>query len=221
MKFKKYFIAFFLVLTGFIVLSSCSSDQEITEGNADEALVESAKNYLNGDIVLSTKATMSGVDKTLLATGCPTKFKFQWSGTDKQTFNISLLGFTVGAMGMTINFKCDVKCTELNSWEQKEYSGSGWIKFKGENGSCWGQNEDGSDFDGDGTNGSVVKGSFIQGYYNVNTHQIQFVVSYNMMNVRSDCFLQAIDKNRINNYAAEFKQYEKDLAAYKKEHGIK
>lgn len=139
MKFKKYFIAFFLVLTGFIVLSSCSSDQEITEGNADEALVESAKNYLNGDIVLSTKATMSGVDKTLLATGCPTKFKFQWSGTDKQTFNISLLGFTVGAMGMTINFKCDVKCTELNSWEQKEYSGSGWIKFKGENGSCWGK----------------------------------------------------------------------------------
>lgn len=132
---KKVFIAFFLVLTGFIVLSSCSSDQEITEGNADEALVESAKNYLNGDIVLSTKATMSGVDKTLLATGCPTKFKFQWSGTDKQTFNISLLGFTVGAMGMTINFKCDVKCTELNSWEQKEYSGSGWIKFKGENGS--------------------------------------------------------------------------------------
>lgn len=92
---------------------------EITEGNADEALVESAKNYLNGDIVLSTKAEMSGVDKTLLATGCPTKFKFQWSGTDKQTFNISLLGFTVGAMGMTINFKCDVKCTELNSWEQK------------------------------------------------------------------------------------------------------
>ena len=55
----------------------------------------------------------------------------------------------------------------------------------------------------------------------VNESQIQFVVSYNMMNVRSDCFLQTIDKNRINNYAAEFKQYEKDLAAYKKEHGIK
>lgn len=86
-------------------------------------------------------------------------------------------------------------------------------------GSCWGQNEDGSDFDGDGSNGSVVKGSFIQGYYNVNTHQIQFVVSYNMMNVRSECFLQTIDKNRINNYAAEFEQYEKDLAEAKKEQG--
>lgn len=41
------------------------------------------------------------------------------------------------------------------------------------------------------------------------------------MNVRSECFLQTIDKNRINNYEAEFKQYEKDLAAYKEEHGIK
>ena len=218
---KKVFIAFCLALTGFIVLSSCSSDQEITEGNADEALVESAKNYLNGDIVLSTKATMSGVDKTLLATGCPTKFKFQWSGTDKQTFNISLLGFTVGAMGMTINFKCDVKCTELNSWEQKEYKGDGWIKFKGENGSCWGTEQDGSAFDGDGTNGSVVNGSFIQGYYNAKTHEIQFIVNYNMMNVRSECFLQTIDKSRLATFAEDKAKYEADLAAYKKEHGIK
>ena len=69
----------------------------------------------------------------------------------------------------------------LNSWEQKEYKGDGWIKFKGENGSCWGTEQDGSAFDGDGTNGSVVKGSFIQGYYNAKTHQIQFIVNY------SDC----------------------------------
>ncbi len=219
MRFRTNIITCLFALIGLVTLSSCSSDQEITEGNADEALVESAKNYLNGDIVLSTKAKMSGVDKTLLASGCPTKFKFQWSGTDKQTFNISLLGFTVGAMGMTINFKCDVTCVELNSWEKKEYTGNGWIKFKGENGSCWGRNEDGSDFDGDGSDGSIAKGSFVQGYYNANTHEIQFVVSYNMMNVRSECFLQTIDKNRINNYEAEFKQYEQDLEAAKKEQG--
>ena len=52
------------------------------------------------------------------------------------------------------------------------------------------------------------------------TNQITFIVDYNMMNVRSECFLQTIDKNRINNYEAEFAQYEKDLAAYKKEHGL-
>lgn len=198
---------------GFMSLVSCSSDEEITDADANTELVQEATNYLNGEIVLSTKARMNGVDKTLLPGGCPTKFKFEWSKTDAQTFTISLLDFTVGNMGMIINFKCDVKCMVLNSWEQKEYTGDGWIKFKGEDGSVWGTDTDGSP--------SSAKGSSVQGYYNAKTHQIQFIVDYNMMNVRSECFLQTIDKNRINNYAAEFKQYEKDLAAYKKEHGIK
>ena len=198
---------------GFMSLVSCSSDEEITDADANTELVQEATNYLNGEIVLSTKARMNGVDKTLLPGGCPTKFKFEWSKTDAQTFTISLLDFTVGNMGMIINFKCDVKCMVLNSWEQKEYTGDGWIKFRGEDGSVWGTDTDGSP--------SSAKGSSVQGYYNAKTHQIQFIVDYNMMNVRSDCFLQTIDKNRINNYAAEFEQYEKDLAAYKKEHGIK
>ncbi|WP_373822514.1 DUF4903 family protein, partial [Bacteroides heparinolyticus] len=34
------------------------------------------------------------------------------------------------------------------------------------------------------------------------------------------CFLQTIDKNRIKNYEEEFAQYERDLEAYKKEHGL-
>ncbi|WP_373733097.1 DUF4903 family protein, partial [Bacteroides heparinolyticus] len=45
-------------------------------------------------------------------------------------------------------------------------------------------------------------------------------VDYNMMSVRSECFLQTIDKNRIKNYEEEFAQYERDLEAYKKEHGL-
>lgn len=198
---------------GFMALVSCSSDEEITDADANSELVKEATNYLNGEIVLSTNATMNGVNKTLLPEGCPTKFKFEWSKTDAQTFTISLLDFTVGNMGMIINFKCDVKTMVLNSWEQKEYTGDGWIKFKGEDGSVWGTDTDGS--------ASSAKGSSVQGYYNAKTHEIQFIVNYNMMNVRSECFLQTIDKNRINNYAAEFEQYEKDLAAYKKEHGIK
>ena len=196
-----------------LMATSCSSDEEITQGNADNTLVSEAQSYLKDEIILSTKATLSGVDKTLLPEGCPTKFKFDWSQTDDQTFTISLLDFTVGNMGMIISFKCDVKCMELNSWEKKEYTGDGWIKFKGVDGSVWGTDTDGS--------ASSAKGSSVQGYYNAKTHEIQFIVNYNMMNVRSECFLQTIDKNRINNYAAEFEQYEKDLAAYKKEHGIK
>ncbi len=212
-NFKKNIAFLSLLFFAVFAFCSCSSDEEITNSDANSELVKEATNYLNGEIVLSTNATMNGVNKTLLPEGCPTKFKFEWSKTDAQTFTISLLDFTVGNMGMIINFKCDVKTMVLNSWEQKEYTGDGWIKFKGEDGSVWGTDTDGS--------ASSAKGSSVQGYYNAKTHEIQFIVNYNMMNVRSECFLQTIDKNRINNYAAEFEQYEKDLAAYKKEHGIK
>ena len=212
-NFKKNIAFLSLLFFAVFAFCSCSSDEEITNSDANSELVKEATNYLNGEIVLSTNATMYGVNKTLLPEGCPTKFKFEWSKTDAQTFTISLLDFTVGNMGMIINFKCDVKTMVLNSWEQKEYTGDGWIKFKGEDGSVWGTDTDGS--------ASSAKGSSVQGYYNAKTHEIQFIVNYNMMNVRSECFLQTIDKNRINNYAAEFEQYEKDLAAYKKEHGIK
>ena len=198
---------------GFMSLVSCSSDEEITNSDANSELVKEATNYLNGEIVLSTNATMNGVNKTLLPEGCPTKFKFEWSKTDAQTFTISLLDFTVGNMGMIINFKCDVKTMVLNSWEQKEYTGDGWIKFKGEDGSVWGTDTDGS--------ASSAKGSSVQGYYNAKTHEIQFIVNYNMMNVRSECFKQTIDKSRLATFDADKEKYEKDLAAYKKEHGIK
>ena len=196
-----------------LMVASCSSDEEITQGNADNTLVSEAKSYLKDEIILSTKATLSGVDKTLLPEGCPTKFKFEWSKTDDQTFTISLLDFTVGNMGMIINFKCDVKCMVLNSWEQKEYTGDGWVKFKGVDGSVWGTDTDGS--------ASSAKGSSVQGYYNAKTHEIQFIVNYNMMNVRSECFKQTIDKSRLATFDADKAKYEEDLKAYKKEHGIK
>lgn len=196
-----------------LMVASCSSDEEITQGNADNTLVSEAKSYLKDEIILSTKATLSGVDKTLLPEGCPTKFKFDWSQTDDQTFTISLLDFTVGNMGMIISFKCDVKCMELNSWEKKEYKGDGWVKFKGVDGAVWGTDTDGS--------ASSAKGSSVQGYYNAKTHQIQFIVNYNMMNVRSECFLQTIDKSRLATFVEDKAKYEEDLKAYKKEHGIK
>lgn len=216
MTVKKVFSHLFIFAFAFAMslsFASCSSDEEITDADANTELVKEATNYLNGEIVLSTNATMNGLNKTLLPEGCPTKFKFEWSKTDAQTFTISLLDFTVGNMGMIINFKCDVKTMVLNSWEQKEYTGDGWIKFKGEDGSVWGTDTDGS--------ASSAKGSSVQGYYNAKTHEIQFIVNYNMMNVRSECFKQTIDKSRLATFDADKAKYEKDLAAYKKEHGIK
>lgn len=177
-----------------------------------EELTRQMKEFLTGDIVLSMRATMSGVDKTLVPSGCPTKVKFEWGKTEEQTFTISVLDFTVGHMGMGLSFKCDVKTMALNSWEQKECIGNSWIKFKGQDGSVWGTETDGS--------ASSASGSSVQGYYNVDTHEIQFIVNYNMMNVRSEFFLQVVDKSRLDNYEAEKEQYEKDLLEYKKEHGI-
>lgn len=212
-NFKKNIACLSLLFFAVFAFCSCSSDEEITNSDANTELVKEATNYLNGEIVLSTNATMNGVNKTLLPEGCPTKFKFEWSKTDAQTFTISLLDFTVGNMGMIINFKCDVKCMVLNSWEQKEYTGDGWVKFKGVDGSVWGTDTDGS--------ASSAKGSSVQSYYNAKTHEIQFIVNYNMMNVRSECFKQTIDKSRLATFDADKAKYEADLAAYKKEHGIK
>lgn len=191
---------------------SCSSDEELKRADADINLVNEAKSFLQGDIILNTHAFMGNVNKTLLPTGCPTKFNFTWSDTDLQSFKISLLDFTVGKMGMIINFNCSVKTMQLNSWEKEEYKGEGWIKFYGENGSVSGEDAKGVP--------SQAMGSIVKGYYNVKTHQINFIVNYNMMNVRSECFLQTIDKNRIKTYEKDFKKYEEDLKKYKAEHGL-
>ena len=191
---------------------SCSSDEELKRADADINLVNEAKSFLQGDIILNTHAFMGNVNKTLLPTGCPTKFNFTWSNTDPQSFTISLLDFTVGKMGMIINFNCSVKTMQLNSWEKEEYKGEGWIKFYGENGSVSGEDAKGVP--------SQAMGSIVKGYYNVKTHQINFIVNYNMMNVRSECFLQTIDKNRIKTYEKDFKKYEEDLKKYKEEHGL-
>lgn len=191
---------------------SCSSDEELKRADADINLVNEAKSFLQGDIILNTHAFMGNVNKTLLSTGCPTKFNFTWSNTDPQSFRISLLDFTVGKMGMIINFNCAVKTMQLNSWEKEEYKGEGWIKFYGENGSVSGEDAKGVP--------SQATGSIVKGYYNVKTHQINFIVNYNMMNVRSECFQQTIDKNRIKTYEKDFKKYEEDLKKYKEEHGL-
>ena len=192
--------------------SSCSSDDEITKESASENLITQAKGFLTGDIVLSAHATMNGVSKTLLPNGCPTKFNFKWSETNNNQFTISLEDFSVGAMPLAIDFSCLVDIMKLNSWEREEYTGEGWIKFFGENGHTDSQDGEG---ESQGANGSHVKG-----YYNVKTHEINFIVNYNMMNVRSECFLQVIDKDRINHFDEEFAQFEADLKKYKEEHGL-
>lgn len=193
-----------------LCISSCSSDEEITQEMPADEYISKAKNILSGDIVLSTKATMNGVDKTHLESGCPTKFNFTWN--DDGTMTVSLIDFTVGTMPFAVTFKCRTKFMNLNSWEKHEYTGSGWVKFQGTDGNVTTVGDDAED-------NQKGSGASVDGYLNVNTNEIEFIINYNLMNVRTETFRQTIDKTRINNFEAEFEQYEKDLLQWKKDHG--
>ena len=73
---KKLYFLFSLLMATVIGLSSCESDDSLTNEPPAQEYIDKAKEILVGDLVLSTRATMSGVDKTLLESGCPTKFNF-------------------------------------------------------------------------------------------------------------------------------------------------
>ena len=76
-RFDTFMLMCFFMIT-ILGLSACDSDEKITQEPPSQTYVKKAKEILAGDIVLSTRATMNGVDKTLLKSGCPTKFNFSW-----------------------------------------------------------------------------------------------------------------------------------------------
>ena len=203
-KMKKLYFLFSLLMATVIGLSSCESDDSLTNEPPAQEYIDKAKEILVGDLVLSTRATMSGVDKTLLESGCPTKFNFSWRD--------DLSDFTVGAMPFAITFRCATKFMQLNSWEKDEYPGSGWVKFVGTDGNVTTSGDDAAD-------NQEGSGARVDGFLNVDTKQVEFIVDYNMMNVRTETFLQEIDKSRIDRFEEEFAQYEKDLEEAKKEQG--
>lgn len=209
-KMKKLYFLFSLLMATVIGLSSCESDDSLTNEPPAQEYIDKAKEILNGDIVLSTKATMNGVDKTLLESGCPTKFNFSWREDGMMVLDLS--DFTVGAMPFAITFRCATQFMNLNSWEQDEYPDDGWVKFVGTDGNVITSGDDAAD-------NQQGSGARVDGFLNVNTNQMEFIVDYNMMNVRTETFLQTIDKTRIDRFEEEFSQYEKDLEEAKKEQG--
>lgn len=193
-----------------LILSSCHGDDDLQLTPVNGEYIAQAKEVLTGNVVLSTRTFMGhDVDLTRLETGCPTKFNFTWQGNEME---IRLLDFHVGNMPFIVNFQSKARLYTLNSWEQKEYKGSGWVKIYGTDGLS-------RTADRQGKPVGKKQGATIQGYYNVLTHEINMDINYNMMNVHSDCFLQKVDKHRIERYDEEVKQYEADLVAYKKQKG--
>ena len=209
-KMKKLYFLFSLLMATVIGLSSCESDDSLTNEPPAQEYIDKAKEILVGDLVLSTRATMSGVDKTLLESGCPTKFNFSWR--EDGTMVLDLSDFTVGAMPFAITFRCATTFMQLNSWEKDEYHGSGWVKCVGTDGNVTTSGDDAAD-------NQEGSGARVDGFLNVDTKQVEFIVDYNMMNVRTETFLQEIDKSRIDRFEEEFAQYEKDLEEAKKEQG--
>lgn len=209
---KLHFIpVLLLLLTALVAFSACKKDVVKPVKNSD---VEKVKQVLTGDIVLSTKAKIGEEDRTLLPTGCPTKYEFKWNNDD--TMTVVLKDFSVGNMPLVIFFSCRSKILTLNSFEKQDakFQGEGWVKFSGENGKIAAAEKDLA------TKKEEKSGASILGYFNTNTQEIEFSINYNMMNVTSQCFRQKIDKTRIDRYEEEFAQYEKDLAAEKKKRGI-
>lgn len=199
----------FLISILMTTLSSCNSDDNLQLAPMSSEYTAQAKEVLSGNVVLSTRAFIGDVDLTRLETGCPTKFNFTWQGDEVE---IRLLDFHVANMPFIVNFQSKARLYTLNSWEQKEYKGSGWVKIYGTDGLSKTADRQGKPLD-------QKQGATIQGYYNVLTHEINMDINYNMMNVHSDCFLQKVDKHRIDRYDEEVKQYQADLVAYKKQKG--
>lgn len=199
----------FLISILMMTQSSCNSDDNLQLAPMSSEYTAQAKEVLSGNVVLSTRAFIGDVDLTRLETGCPTKFNFTWQGDEVE---IRLLDFHVANMPFIVNFQSKARLYTLNSWEQKEYKGSGWVKIYGTDGLSKTADRQGKPLD-------QKQGATIQGYYNVLTHEINMDINYNMMNVHSDCFLQKVDKHRIDRYDEEVKQYQANLVAYKKQKG--
>lgn len=201
-----------LTLTLIAAAPSCKSDDDET---LSEAEIEATREILNGDMVVSAHATVNGVDKTLLESGAPAKFTFE--PADGTTIRLWQENFQLGKMPFPISLGIDLTISPLLSLESGKFSESGWVRFHGRRGviATNGQRPDSTvdtSQSGDGTT--------VTGYVNLKTNEIQFNISYAMMNVEVAVDRQAIDPSRVENYEAEKEQYEKDLEQYKKDNHL-
>ena len=76
------------------------------------------------------------------------------------------------------------------------------MKFVGTDGNVTTSGDDAAD-------NQEGSGARVDGFLNVDTKQVEFIVDYNMMNVRTETFLQEIDKSRIDRFEEEFAQTKK------------
>ncbi len=205
------FLLSLLIIT--LTLPACTTDDDDT---LSQAQIDATRSILSGDIVVSAHATVNGVDKTLLDSGAPAKFSLS-PADPSTTIHLYQNNFQLGKMPFPISLGIDLTISPLLSLESGMFSESGWVRFHGRRGviSITGQlpaTTVDTTQSGDGTT--------ITGYVNINTREIQFNISYAMMNVEVAVPRQTIDPTRADNYEDEVRQYEDDLNQYKKDHHL-
>lgn len=206
-------LTIFMIIFPFIF--SCTSDEKIDQVPVSEDYIAVAREYLQDTIVFHARAMQGTVNKTVFKGGCPLRYRFKW--IDDQNLNIAIDSFTVGRMPVVIWFNIKCKFMQLNTWEKDEYKGDGWIKFQGTGGTTqYSPSEAGKD-DTSGNTGDGGAGT-VQGYFNANTHEIEFSVNFNVMNMSSDVFPQVLDKEKnkeaLKTFDADFKKYQEALEWY-------
>lgn len=203
-----------LIACAAMALTSISCDDD-SENTLSDGQKEKAAALLEGDIVVSARTSVNGVDKTLLESGAPCKFNFERLGGGKLIMRQP--DFQIGAMPFPINFAIEVELGQILSLEESDFAGDGWVRFSGKRGVI--------DISGKTPESAVDEsatgdGSTVTGYVNTETQEIQMQISYAMMTVECNIARQKIDPSRVGNFDQEVEQYIQDLEKYKQEHGM-
>lgn len=212
---RNVFAAVCLMAFAVLGLSSCDKD-----GKGDEpklSNIELAKAHLNGEVVLSTTALMNDFNLTRLPEGCPVKYKLAW---DKEVLIVKIVNFRFGSMPFPINFGCRTKLEDVTADDKDAPKGDGWMKISGTDGCFAMPGTEIGDYRKD-------SGATVKGYYNAKSREIEFTIDFNLgptMPIIAKCDRQVVDKNRLKNYDAELKEFEKKFNEAKekeKQHGRK
>ena len=210
---RNVFAAVCLMAFAALGLSSCDKEEE----EAKVSNIELAKAHLNGEAVLSTTAFMNDFNLTRLPEGCPVKYKLAW---DKEVLIVKIVNFRFGSMPFPINFGCRTKLEDVTADDKDAPKGDGWMKISGTDGCFAMPGTEIGDYRKD-------SGATVKGYYNAKSREIEFTIDFNLgptMPIIAKCDRQVVDKNRLKNYDAEMKEFEKKFNEAKekeKQHGGK
>ena len=202
-----------LLFIGLALLACKKEEQNKPIENTDPKL-QTAISALKGDMVLGQHVKMAGTDRSLLPSGVPTKFTFTWDEPSKR-LKMHLEKIQPGTMPFAVSMQASLEVMELSYWDKQEYEGN-WIKFYDKAAVTTPYVPK----DYQGTPITKEGSTVVTGFFNVDTHEVYFLIQYNMMNVVGTVFKQKIDRSRLAHFQEELDAYEEALAETKLDTGV-